>query len=108
MNANQQGVTRIGTLRRSLFLAKNCAWNGLVREVTAKYEHSDEMVNAPEVYEALICAVRELGQQDQDFPLGAPALSRLDRLFKARLTDRHEAQTTPSAIDDYTHPDGVL
>ena len=38
MNANQQGVTRIGTLRRSLFLSKNCAWNGLVREVTAKYE----------------------------------------------------------------------
>jgi hypothetical protein len=41
----------IGTLRRRLFIPVDHEWNGIVRDITARYEHSGE-----EVDEELVCA----------------------------------------------------
>jgi hypothetical protein len=56
----------IGTLRRKLFMPYDCSWNGLVRDVTAKYEQSGGLVPADEVQSqlnrhcALLMQVKEI------------------------------------------------
>jgi len=51
---------KIGNLRRKLFKPFDCAWNGYVRDVTAKYEGNNENVPEDAVVLAIINKCTEL------------------------------------------------
>jgi hypothetical protein len=51
---------KIGNLRRKLFKSFDCAWNGYVRDVTAKYEGPNEDVPEDAVIHAIIGKCAEL------------------------------------------------
>jgi hypothetical protein len=51
---------KIGNLRRKLFKPFDCAWNGYVRDVTAKYESQNENVPEDAVVLAIIDKCAEL------------------------------------------------
>lgn len=69
----------IGQLRAHLFVPFDCKWNGLVRDVTAEFEHEGELVDPYEVFKRLVQIVRDNGQLDHHFP----ARSRLGEFFDA-------------------------
>lgn len=58
---------KIGEVRRNWFLPFDCKWNGLVRDVTAKMEKSDEEVSEPEVVQGLLRHVLGSAKLDATF-----------------------------------------
>jgi len=70
---------KIGDLRRSQFMNYDCMWNGLVRDVTAQFEQSDEEVSEVEVLKKLLDFLTSTAILDVDFPLDSG--SRMRNLF---------------------------
>lgn len=70
---------KIGDLRRSQFMNYDCMWNGLVRDVTAQLEQSDEEVSELDVTKKLLEFLTSTALLDADFPLDSG--SRMRNLF---------------------------
>lgn len=70
---------KIGDLRRSQFMNYDCMWNGLVRDVTAQLEQSDEEVPEVEALKKLLEFLKSTALLDADFPLDSG--SRMRNLF---------------------------
>jgi hypothetical protein len=73
---------KIGELRRSLFTGWDSRWNGLVREITAIHEKTEEEVDEIKVYRVLILAIKSHAEMDKDFPRDRHQPSRLEELFQ--------------------------
>lgn len=70
---------KIGELRRSQFMNYDCMWNGLVRDVTAQLEQSDEEVSELDATKKLLEFLTSTAILDVDFPLDSG--SRMRNLF---------------------------
>lgn len=70
---------KIGDLRRSQFMNFDCMWNGLVRDVTAQLEQSDEEVSEVDALKKLLQFLTSTALLDVDFPLDRG--SRMENLF---------------------------
>jgi len=70
---------KIGDLRRSQFMNFDCMWNGLVRDVTAQLEQSDEEVSEVDALKKLLEFLKSTALLDDDFPLEIG--SRMRNLF---------------------------
>jgi len=58
---------KIGDLRRSLFVAHPCKWNGIVRDKTAEFENRDGEANEAIVMRELLRLIRENAELDHQF-----------------------------------------
>jgi hypothetical protein len=70
---------KIGDLRRSLFVAWPCKWNGVVRDITASQEMPEEEVYEDAVYVGLLEAIKVNASLDRTFP--REKVSRVEELF---------------------------
>jgi hypothetical protein len=73
---------KIGDLRRSLFVGHNCKWNGVVRDVTAIHETTDEEVNEGLVYVGLLETIKASAVLDHQFPRDRRNPSRVEDMFQ--------------------------
>ena len=73
---------KIGELRCGLFTQWTSRWNGLVREITAIHEKTDEEVDEITVCRVLILTIKSHAELDKDFPRDRHQPSRLEELFQ--------------------------